>query len=287
MKKIMSLKFLTMDVWLLEQLKGSESPGLTLEQLQQRWTSNPRHHGVLSRTTFTRHRESIRDCFNIVIHTPDKKHYSIANPENLSLDSLANDLLASVQEYLFLDEFRDLGSAIQPEQIWVGLEYLHAIGEAIRYNYKLKIRYQKFTDEESYDAILHPYCLKAFQGRWYILAIKEGSKHPVQTFALDRTLTLHVLDEKYIINKSIDVDKYFKDAFGVWADSKHYPVQDVAIRVPKWVAKYWKTLPLHHSQKLIADDEYCCVFQFHISMTPDFLGELKRWDVDINSIEVK
>lgn len=284
MNKVFTLKNLGMDIWLLDQLKQAPAPGLTLEELQMLWTSNKRHSGILSRTTLSRHRESIKEWLGIIIHTPDKKHYSIANPEDLALDSLANDLLASVQEYLFLDEYRDLGPAIQPQQIWAGLEYLHPIGDAIRHRNKLKVRYQKFSDDKPYDAILHPYCLKAFQGRWYILAIKENSSHPIQTFALDRTLSLHVLeDQTYDVDNSIDVEKFFIDAFGVWVDPEHNPIQNVIVRVPKWVIKYWKTLPLHHSQRFISEEGDTGIFQFHISMSPDFIGELKRWDVDVEN----
>lgn len=291
----LSLKQLTLDVWLLEQLRTAPHPGLTLEELQQRWSEKPYHEGVLGRSTMTRHRQMIEAFFGIVINSPDKKHYRISNPELLALDSLANELLASVQEYLFLDEYRDLGSAIQPAQIWAGLYYLHPIGDALRHHNKLKIRYQKFTDEEPYDAILHPYCLKADKGRWYVLAHKEGSDHLAQTFALDRTLCLSVMPATFEPDPEIDPDTWFRDCFGIWRDFHHFPVCDFLVACTEHVAHYLRTLPLHHSQieigkeqvtshhkEQISDNKLCTVyFQFHISPSPDFVSELLKWGNEI------
>lgn len=279
----MVLKTLAMDVWLMEQLKNAPPYGLTLEELQTRWKSNPKHDGVLGRTTMTRHRKTIQEFFGVIIQSKDKKHYTIANPEVMTFDSLANDLLASVQEYLFLEEYGDLGDAIQPQQILVGREYLSTVGDAIRYRKKLKVRYQKFSDEEPYTAILHPYCMKACQNRWYILAVKEGSEHHVQTFALDRMQSLHILDDHYEIDISIDAGSYFKDSFGIWVDFERYPVQDIRVQVSRSVAKYWLTLPLHHSQRKTDCDGDNVTFTFHISPSPDFVGELKRWGVEYES----
>lgn len=276
------LRILMMDVWLLEQLRNASAPGLTLDELQTRWTADPTHKGHLGRSTMTRHRKEIEEYFGIIIDSPNKRHYRIANPELLALDSLVNDLLASVHEYIFLDQYRDLGDAIQPQQIWAGLHYLQPIGEAIRFRKKLRIRHQKFTDETPTEAIVHPYCLKASQGRWYLLAMKEGSEHPAHTYALDRTLNLKVLDEHYEVDPNVDVKNFFRDVFGIWVDTEKYPVRDLTVTVPRWVSQYWTTLPLHHSQKVVRRTGDTVTFHFHISPTPDFLGELMRWGVEID-----
>ncbi len=295
MKKLFSLKHMSLEVWLMETLRRAPKEGMTLEELQEQWKKRMPHGGVLSRTTLFRHRLYIQDIFGIRIDSPDKKHYRITNPGDLALDSLANDLLTSLQEYLFLDEYRDLGDKIQPQQIWNGLEFLHPIGDALRENRKLKVRYRKFTDSEPYEAVLHPYCLKASLGRWYLLAHKEedGSGHGkinAQCFALDRTLSLTVLNEKFTPDKSIKVESYFKNAFGIWVDEKNFPVQKVRIEVAPEVASYLRTLPLHQSQKEMrrkARIPGWVIFQYRISPTPDFIGELRKWGEDVNIVDMK
>ena len=209
-------------------------------------------------------------------------HYRITNPEVLKLDSLANDLLKSIQNFVFLQEYKDLGDLIQPEQIETGARYLRQIGQSLRDKRKLSITYQKFTDEKPYDAILHPYCLKADKGRWYILAHKEGNeyKEPVQVFALDRILRLEIIPERFTPNPEIDINAFFRDCFGIWHDYENYPVRDVTISCTEEVANYLRTLPLHYSQKespFKEGEEGRIIFTYHISPSPDFIGELLKW----------
>ena len=283
MNNALSLAQLKFDVWLIEQLQIIPHPGPTLEELQRRWLATPGHIGGLSRDKLTTHRHSIRTFLGVDIQAPDRMHYRIMNPEALALDSLANDLLKSIQNYVFLQEYKELGDLIQPEQIETGSRYLQQIGQALRNKQKLRITYQKFTDEEPYDAIVHPYCLKADKGRWYILAHKEGSTHnePVQCFALDRTKRLALTSETFAPNPEIDVSTYFRDCFGIWHDFEAYPVRDITISCTESVAHYLRTLPLHHSQKELPfreGEDGRIIFQYHISPSPDFIGELRKWD---------
>lgn len=281
-----SLSQFKFDIWLIEQLKTSRRPGLTLEELRRRWMEVPSRKGNLSRDMLTQHRQSIRDFLGLHIEAPDRMHYRIMNPEALALNSLANDLLKSIQNYAFLQEYKALGNLIQPEQIETGSRYLQQIGRALTEKRKLSVTYRKFADEEPYTAVLHPYCLKADKGRWYILAHKEGSEHPepVQVFALDRTSRLEVMADTFVPDRAVDVEAYFRDCFGVWHDYETYPVRDITITCTERVAHYLRTLPLHHSQR---EDSFRegpdarVVFHYHISPSPDFRAELAKWGDEV------
>lgn len=291
MQTSISLKQLSLCVWILEEINKSGNEGLTLAELNERIKQKSKGKESLSRSSLTRRRKEIERFFGIVVASPDKKHYHIMNPEQLNLDSIANDLLASVQEYLFLDEYRDLGSLIQPSEIRNGMEYLHTIGDALRHKNKLRIRYQKFTDHQPYDAIVHPYCLKASLGRWYVVGYKEENKHDsdVQSFALDRAQNITKLNETFELNDSFNPDTYFKDSFGVWVNKDAYPVRDITIAVSSNVASYLRTLPLHHSQRELSEahPDGRTLFTFHISLTPDFIGELSRWGEGLEMVCVE
>lgn len=286
-----SLKQLSTCVWILEELRKAGDIGLTLVQLDKKMRDRTKGKTGLTRSSLTRRRKEIQLLFNINVESPDKKHYYIMNKEQLALDTLANDLLASVQEYLFLDTYRDLKPLIQPMEINNGMEFLHVIGDALRSKNKLKIRYQKFSDTEPYEAIVHPYCLKASMGRWYLFGHKENNSQGVnvQSFALDRTINITTLKEQFSPDLEFDPETYFKDSFGTWVDKETYPVCDITIAVSSHVASYLKTLPLHHSQKEITPpiSNEKTYFTFHISPTPDFMGELKRWGDEVEIIEQK
>lgn len=288
----MLLAQLKFDVWLIGQLKDTPHPGKTLKELQRRWREVPGCRGSLSRDMLTAHRRHIKDFMEVDIQAPDRKHYRIMNPEALALNSLANDLLKSIQNFVFLSEYRDLGNRIQPEEIETGSCHLVQIGNALRDYQKLSITYRKFHDAESYDAIVHPYCLKADRGRWYLFAHKEGSEHReyIQCFALDRTKHIEVMPETFFPNPDVDIEAYFRDCFGVWHDYESYPVRDITISCTETVANYLRTLPLHHSQR---EDAYRegpdarVVFHYHLSPSPDFIGELNKWGDGIRLKEGK
>ena len=281
MRASLSFKQLALDVWLIETFQFGPKEGFTLEELQALWREHGSDGEELNRMTLWRHRQYIREIFGIHIDSPDRKHYRISNPDHLHLDGFANRLLSSMQSYLFLDEVSDLGPKVQPEQIWAGLQYLHTIALALRSNQKLRIVYQKFSDSDPYEAILWPYCMKANLGRWYILAHKEDDERniPAQTFALDRVLSLELLEETFAPNPAINPATYFDDAFGIWVDDR-WPAQDVLIAVSPYVAHYFRTLPLHHSQRELKprkDMPDRVIFRYHIIPSPEFLGELRRW----------
>ena len=284
MNNAFNLSQLKFDLWLIEQLLITPESGFTLEELKQRWNAYPGHVGGLSRDRLTTHRKNIKLYLGLEITTSDRMHYRIMNPQALALDSLANDLLKSIQNYAFLQEYKDLGNQIQPEQIESGSRYLQKIGQALRNKQKLDITYHKFSDEKQYNAIIHPYCLKADKGRWYLFASKEGSEHhdSLQCFALDRTLRLTLMTETFVPNPTYDISTYFRDCFGVWHDYENYPVRDVTISCTEKVAHYLRTLPLHHSQKEISSKKKgTFFFKYHISPSLDFMAELAKWGGEV------
>ena len=286
MKSNLSFEQLKFDVWLIEQLQVNPYPGLTLEELQRRWNATPANTTGLSRSMLNNHRKSIKSFLGIDIEASDRKHYRIVNPDTLALDSLANDLLKSIQNFTFLQEYKELGDQIQPEKIETGSRYLQRIGQALRDKQKLCITYQKFSDEKPHEAILQPYCLKADKGRWYLLASKEGSEHQnsLQCFALDRTLRLELTPETFIPNPDFDISTYFHDCFGIWHEFEKFPVRDITISCTEKVANYLRTLPLHHSQKedtFREGKEGRIIFHYHISPSPDFIAELSKWGDEV------
>lgn len=271
-------------IWLLEQLCNAPAPGLTLKELQERWTLLPGHYGSLSRDMLGNNRARIENTFGIVISAPDRKHYRIMNSDSLIGDNLVNTLLKSIQNYMFLQEFKDLRDRIQPECIENGVLYLSIIGQALRDRKKMRMTYKSFDDSASNTFIIYPYCLKADKGRWYILAHKENNTHnkQVQVFALDRTIKLELTGETFKVDKSINPSTFFNDCFGIWHEFDKYPVQDIAVAVKPYVANYLRTLPLHHSQReetFVGKDERVH-FSYHISPSPDFIAEVLKWGDD-------
>ena len=190
----------------------------------------------------------------------------------------------------FLSEYKELGNRIQLPRRAVGVEFLAEIGEAMRRGVKLNVMYRKYSDEDAYEAVLEPYCIKLFDNRWYLLAMKDDI---LKMFALDRFETVGLSDDGFEMDKGFDADLYFRDSYGVWVDIVNYPVKDVRIAVTRKVANYLVSLPLHHSQRQLDlkpdqslvvgsnDRGDAILFEYHISPTPDFLAELRKWGNEV------
>lgn len=189
-------------------------------------------------------------------------------------------LIANLWEAEFLNEFRQLGERIQPIVIPHGNHYLHRIGSAMSSNKLLTITYQKFTDTEPYTCTLEPYTLKAYLGRWYLLA-RKSEEDALKHFALDRIQKLEVSEETFKMESTFNSTEYYRHYFGIWCDQSLTP-QDILITTTPEQAHYFRTLPLHHSQREIEpllhpNGGTECRFMLHMCVTPDFEMEMRKY----------
>ena len=70
---------------------------------------------------------------------------------------------------------------------------------------------------------------------------------------------------------NFDAEDYFRHSFGI-VFSQGEP-RRVTLRVEPRQAKYFRALPLHHSQSEMVTDGYS-VFTYYLRLTPDFVQEL-------------
>lgn len=68
-----------------------------------------------------------------------------------------------------------------------------------------------------------------------------------------------------------DAEEYFKNSYGIIFDEGD--VKEVSISTDPRQAKYFRSVPLHHSQEEVIHDTYS-IFHYKIKLTPDFIQEL-------------
>jgi predicted DNA-binding transcriptional regulator YafY len=146
-----------------------------------------------------------------------------------------------------------------------GLEYLDQIYQAIIKKTVLKISYQSFKAKQPTDVEFHPYLLKEFNNRWFILGRKGGQRNVIN-YALDRIQGIELLPNKhYHENDSFDPDTFYRDVVGVTVMQGMRP-EKIVFRVNKKNAQYVITKPIHHSQKLLSQDEDGATFELFIKV---------------------
>ncbi|MBE7178015.1 MAG: WYL domain-containing protein [Mucilaginibacter polytrichastri] len=133
-----------------------------------------------------------------------------------------------------------------------GFRWLRDILDAITQEKVISIRYKRFEDKSEKEHTLHPYLLKEFRNRWYVVGLYHG-KNRITTFALDRIVELSDTDIAYDATRRIDPERYFKDTIGITYTAETPIRLQLAFTPHK--AHYIRTQPLHASQKILADTD--------------------------------
>ena len=158
------------------------------------------------------------------------------------------------------------------EKIPSAQRWLSTIVNAMRDGKMLRMIYKSFWRDEPIEYETHPYCLKLFKQRWYMLSKTEGKKEP-RTYALDRILELEELPKALKLPKKFSAEGYFSNFFGIIADDT-IPPSTVEIKVSADQVKYVESLPLHPSQKAIMETADYTLFQYRLVPTFDFKQEI-------------
>jgi predicted DNA-binding transcriptional regulator YafY len=150
-----------------------------------------------------------------------------------------------------------------------GIHFLTPLFEAIINERVLLVKYKDFKSSEPYEITLHPYYLKQYNNRWFVLGLNSENKRPDWNLALDRIESLSETSLKYNTSET-DWDEYFYDLVGVTRPSGVL-LQEVALKFSPEVAPYVITKPIHPSQKHKNDPTG---LEVRINVIPNF--ELER-----------
>ena len=104
-----------------------------------------------------------------------------------------------------------------------------------------------------------------------MLAKSDEYKEP-RIYALDRVIDLKQTKKSFKLPKGFEPKEVFRKLFGVILDNG--PVEEVIIRVSEDQVKYYRTLPLHHSQVEGESRDGYTEFIYRLVPTFDFVREL-------------
>ena len=259
-------------VWLIDLI--SRHGHITFEEIGKEWRRSPinEDRSLLAERTFHHHRTAIEDTFGIEIKCDRAQGYYIANSEDLEGDGIRQWLLESLSLSNLLNESGNLRDRILFEKIPSSKKWLTSIVNAMRDGRAVDMTYQSFTKDTPSSFRAHPWCLKVFRQRWYMLALSEKYDKP-RIYSLDRILDLRESDAKLKERKGFDAATYFHNYFGISVDEDRKP-ETVDIRVAASQVKYFESLPLHESQQKVSMDTDYAVFRYHMIPTYDFRREL-------------
>ena len=162
-------------------------------------------------------------------------------------------LSAAVKHSRQHDEHKGILILDRPKR-YVGIEYMNDIVEAIQQKRIIRLSYQPFSRNEPRKHTLHPYFIKEYNGRMYLIAkdIHPTKETKMLTFAFDRmsdVIPMHTTFQE----EHLDKENYFQSAIGITLSNAE--PQEIHLSINPTQSGYLKSQPIHHSQTILKDNE--------------------------------
>ncbi|MEO0553414.1 MAG: WYL domain-containing protein [Bacteroidota bacterium] len=217
--------------------------------------------------------------YNAPIVVEDKKYYKYSDPDysitnnpltDNDLNKL-NEVVDILRQFKGFSHFQEMTGMIQRLEDKVysartkqksivhletnaklrGIEHIDAIYQAVHKKEVLKLLYQSFKARQPNTIHFHPYLLKEYRNRWFVLG-RRSAKEPLVTLALDRIKEISIADNiRYVENYDFDAEDHFEHVIGVTVEQGKRP-QKVHLKIDRRNAPYVITKPLHSSQEVVA-----------------------------------
>lgn len=261
-------------IFLVQTFVEAGDRGLSLEEVSRRWED--RYGQAYPRRTFLNHRAAIEEVFGIsILCDRSTNRYRIDRGESAvdkreALDYLINTF--TVNSLLTLGKER-LSGRVSVEDIPSGQKWLTAVMQAMLEGDVLRITYKKYLSEEEDIRLIHPYAVKEFAKRWYLVAWSLTNQ-ALRVYALDRTLSLERTGERFRMPRGFDVEELFDASYGIYLRSEGEEPVLVKLRTTLRESAYLQDLPLHPSQRLVGMEGDRCIFALRLVPNPNFVMDL-------------
>lgn len=152
-----------------------------------------------------------------------------------------------------------------------GSQWLQPLLKAIRDNCKVQLVYRRFDTEKDGSYLIHPYLLKEYRNRWYLIG-KNEEKDKISTFGLERIMEVNVAEDTFLRDVDFDAENFFKNTIGITVLNDK--VQTVKAEVDGLLAKYLITQPIHQSQKQEKKENGSFLFTWEVLLTYELKNQL-------------
>lgn len=239
---------------------------------------------VVSKRTFERDLQEISSLFGYEIsYNRSLKKYRI---ENTEIDNASQRIIEAFDLLNALNHSNSVSQHIYFEQRKPqGTEHMKILLSAISKKKLVDFKYQKFWDDEISERVVEPYALREFKNRWYLVA-KDQKDNTIKTFGLDRMTNPAQKSKKFTFPDLSVLKNKFNHCFGVITPDEGEP-ETIELSFTPFQAKYIKTMPLHHSQEIIEDNETHCLIKLKLFNTIDLRMEILSYGKEVKVIKPK
>ena len=218
------------------------------------------------------------------IYYEDPKFSINDNPLNDTDVEVLNEVLRLIKPFQSLPQLRELETIVGKVQGTIsqstgeqiielehnpnakGLIHLEKLYPLIKDGREIQVNYQPFNWFEPIIQLLHPYLIKEYNNRWFLLGwLPEDKRFTV--LGLDRIISYKETSGQVNKTKKKDMLKLQKQIIGV-SVAEGKSLVELKIWVNAAQVPYIVTKPLHSSQKLVAEQPDGCIFS--LQLIPNF-----------------
>lgn len=163
-----------------------------------------------------------------------------------------------------------------------GSEHLDALINAIRKKRVIHITYRAFHSEKDHQHNIHPYLLKEYRHRWYLVGFHDYFKE-IRIYGLDRIVAIEERREKEYIDKQFSPEQYFKNSIGIFSPLEEPP--EIVLQFSKNAAHYILTQPIHESQKVVEESDDSVTFSLKVHPTVEFVKLILGWSKEVKVLK--
>ena len=167
----------------------------------------------------------------------------------------------------------EIQNIIQLEKVpfFKGSEWLSLLLSAIKEHEVVSFVYQKYNSTQEKELLVHPYLLKEYRNRWYLIGLTDR-KNLISTYGLDRISKLKITKDKFRYSHDFDHQIYFKHAYGITTFEGKPEVIHLTFNTS--YGQYILNQPLHETQKTLIDDENEIRISLELGITPELIQDI-------------
>lgn len=163
-----------------------------------------------------------------------------------------------------------------------GMGNFNVLLESIMNRRPVTLRYKSFKSKTAKNINVHPYYLKQYNSRWYLLATPDGYDN-IATYALDRILTVSLWKAKYRPS-NVDFDELFADTIGVTLNPEA-KTERVVLKVAAKRYPYVETKPFSERQRIVKKEDDSVTISFPMKVNFELISEILSFGSDIVVVE--
>lgn len=238
--------------------------------------------------------------YNAPIVVLEKKYYTYEDPEysitNIPLTDRdlgkLTEVVGILKQFKGFSHFQELSGMVQRLENKIhaakthqepvidfeknedlkGLGHIDTLYQAIIKKRTVRLSYQSFKAREANTFDFHPYYLKEYRNRWFVIGIKKKGT-PIMTLALDRILDIEDCNVTYIPKQDFNITSYLSDIIGVTVN-QNGQTEKVFLWADRSTAPYILTKPLHHSQQVVENSSNGVVISLNVQLNFELEREI-------------